>query len=113
MSWGWRRRTRCSFGVASWVLSTFDSVNDDSAPARSGPRERSRGILRHPPFAYFWSATTIRAFGGAIAGVAFQVLIVTVVNATPLQISILNALGVVPYLFLGLIIGALMDRWSR
>lgn len=113
MSWGWRRRTRCSFGVASWVLSTFDSVNDDRASARSGPRERSRGILRHPPFAYFWSATTIRAFGGAIAGVAFQVLIVTVVNATPLQISILNALGVVPYLFLGLIIGALMDRWSR
>lgn len=83
------------------------------ASVGSGPPERSRGILRHPPFAYFWSATTIRAFGGAIAGVASQVLIVTVVNATPLQISVLNALGVVPYLFLGLIVGALMDRWSR
>ncbi|WP_229661665.1 MFS transporter [Microbacterium lacticum] len=88
-------------------------MNDERASVRSGPPERSRGILRHPPFAYFWSATTIRAFGGAIAGVAFQVLIVTVVNATPLQISVLNALGVVPYLFLGLIVGALMDRWSR
>lgn len=30
-----------------------------------------------------------------------------------MQISILNALGVVPYLFFGLIIGALMDRWRR
>lgn len=40
-------------------------------------------------------------------------LIVTVVNATPLQISVLSALGVVPYLFLGLIVGALMDRWRR
>ena len=57
---GWRRRTRCSFGVASWVLSTLDSVNDERASVRSGPPERSRGILRHPPFAYFWSATTIR-----------------------------------------------------
>ena len=37
----------------------------------------------------------------------------TVVNATPMQISILSALGVVPYLFLGLIVGALMDRWRR
>ncbi|MDF1488423.1 MFS transporter [Tessaracoccus caeni] len=73
----------------------------------------SRDVLRHPAFAYFWSATTIRAFGGAIAGVGFQVLIVTVVNATPMQISILSALGVVPYLFLGLIVGALMDRWRR
>jgi MFS family permease len=45
--------------------------------------------------------------------VAFQVLIVTVLNATPLEISILSALGVVPYLFFGLIVGALMDRWRR
>jgi MFS family permease len=77
--------------------------------AVSPPRE----ILRHPVFAYFWSATTIRAFGGAIAGVAFQVVIVNVLDATPVQISILSSLGVVPYLFLGLIIGALMDRWRR
>ena len=74
---------------------------------------RSREVLLLPAFALFWSATTIRAFGSAIAGVAFQVLIVTVVNATPLEISILSALGVVPYLFFGLIIGALMDRWRR
>lgn len=70
-------------------------------------------ILREPAFAFFWSATTIRAFGGAVAGVAFQVLIVTVLNANPTEISILAALSVVPYLFLGLIIGALMDRWRR
>lgn len=70
-------------------------------------------MLRFRPFALFWSATTIRAFGSAIAGVAFQVLIVTVVNATPIEISILSALGVLPYLFLGLIVGALMDRWRR
>lgn len=74
-----------------------------------GPAE----VLRTPAFALFWSATTLRAFGTAIAGVAFQVLIVTVIQATPMQISILSALGVVPYLFLGLIIGALMDRWRR
>lgn len=82
-------------------------------PDASGADDRPREVLRIPAFAFFWSATTLRAFGGAIAGVAFQVLIVTVINATPVQISVLSALGVVPYLFLGLIIGALMDRWRR
>jgi MFS family permease len=80
------------------------------------PDEKVRGrreVLRQPAFALFWSAATLRAFGGSIAGVAFQVLIVSIIDATPLQISVLSALSVVPYLFLGLIIGALMDRWRR
>lgn len=94
-------------------LSTLGGVNDAEPPGSRVPAVQSRDVLRQPAFAYFWSAATIRAFGGAIAGVAFQVLIVTVVGATPMQISILSALGVVPYLFFGLIIGALMDRWRR
>ncbi|WP_020098349.1 MFS transporter [Microbacterium sp. 11MF] len=79
-------------------------------PPDSGRRPE---VLRIPAFRLFWTATTIRGFGSAIANVAFQVLIVTVVAATPAQIGILNALGVAPYLFLGFIIGALMDRWNR
>ncbi|WP_150956826.1 MFS transporter [Microbacterium testaceum] len=85
----------------------------DATPGRPGPAERPAEVLRVPAFALFWSATTLRAFGGAVAGVAFQVLVVSVVQATPLQVSVLSALGVVPYLFLGLIIGAFMDRWRR
>lgn len=84
---------------------------DGSDDDRVTPRRRE--ILTHPAFAYFWSATTLRSFGGAIAGIAFQFLIVTVLNATLIQISVLSALGVVPYLFLGLLVGALMDRWRR
>ncbi|MDT3329357.1 MFS transporter [Microbacterium sp. KSW-18] len=80
-------------------------------PGSSG--EGRTEVLRIPAFRLFWTATTIRGFGSAIANVAFQVLIVTVVAATPAQIGILNALGVAPYLFLGFIIGALMDRWNR
>ncbi|MEV5040738.1 MFS transporter [Microbacterium sp. LMI1x-1-1.1] len=80
-------------------------------PGSSG--EGRTEVLRIAAFRLFWTATTIRAFGSAIANVAFQVLIVTVVAATPAQIGILNALGVAPYLFLGFIIGALMDRWNR
>lgn len=70
-------------------------------------------MLRIPAFALFWSATTIRSFGGAISGVAVQVLVVSVLNATPVEIGVLSAVAVLPYLFLGLIVGALMDRWRR
>lgn len=78
-------------------------------PRAVGPGE----VLRKPDFAFFWSASTIRAFGGTVAGVASQVLVVTIIHATPMQISVLNALRVAPYLVLGLVIGALMDRWRR
>lgn len=86
--------------------------HDALATQPSGGR-RNAEVLRIKGFRLFWTATTIRAFGSAVAGVAFQVLIVTVVVATPLQIGIMSALSVAPYLFLGLIIGALMDRWNR
>jgi MFS family permease len=90
-----------------------EAADPDSGGIRPAPVVRPREVLRIPAFAMFWSATTIRAFGASVAGVAFQVLVVTVLDATPVQISIISALGVVPYLFLGLVIGALMDRWRR
>ncbi len=37
----------------------------------------------------------------------------TVLNATPVQLSVLSALSVAPYLVLGFLVGALMDRWRR
>lgn len=88
-------------------------MRDEAHHPEPGERDRASEVLRIPAFRLFWSAVTIRAFGGSIAGVAFQVLIVTVLAATPFQIGVLSALGVVPYLFLGLIVGALMDRWKR
>ena len=87
-------------------------MDDDADPAHA-VGTRAPEILRRPAFALFWSASTVRAFGSAISGVAFNVLIVSVLHASAVQISILSALSVVPYLFLGLIVGALMDRWRR
>ncbi|MGV2983617.1 MFS transporter [Microbacterium sp. AGC85] len=74
---------------------------------------RAREVLLIRAFALFWSATTMRALGGTIAGVAFQVLIVSAIGASAFEIGVLSSLSVVPYLFLGLIVGALMDRWRR
>ncbi|QNE34322.1 MFS transporter [Leifsonia shinshuensis] len=87
-------------------------MDDDADPAPAVVA-RPREVLRQKAFALFWSASTVRAFGSAISGVAFNVLIVSVLHASAVQISVLSALSVVPYLFLGLIVGALMDRRRR
>lgn len=88
-------------------------MDDEAVPAEASAADRPHEVLRRPAFTFFWSAVTIRAFGSSISGVAVQILIVTVLQATPAEISVLSALSVVPYVFLGLIVGALMDRWSR
>lgn len=75
--------------------------------------DRPVEVLRIPAFALFWSSSTLGAFTGAVTALAFQVLIVKTLNASPLEIGLLNAANVVPYLLFGLIVGALMDRWRR
>ncbi|WP_435748584.1 MFS transporter [Microbacterium sp. PMB16] len=75
--------------------------------------DRPGEVLRLPAFALYWSSSTLGAFTGAVSVLAFQVLIVKTLNATPLEIGLLNAANVVPYLLFGLIVGALMDRWRR
>ena len=78
--------------------------NDNPSPAE---------VLRVPGFALFWSSSTLSAFTAAITAVALQVLIVTTLDASAFQIGLLNAVQVVPYVFLGLLVGAWMDRWRR
>lgn len=88
-------------------------MGEGAASGGSARPPVSSEVLRIRAFAFFWSAATLRSFGGSMSGVAVQVLVVSVLVATPIQISVLSALGVLPYLFLGLIVGALMDRWRR
>ncbi|WP_136053646.1 MFS transporter [Microbacterium sp. K24] len=75
--------------------------------------DRPGEVLRLPAFALFWSSSTLGAFTGAVSAVAFQVLIVTTLDASAFEIGLLNAANVVPYLLFGLVVGALMDRWRR
>lgn len=75
--------------------------------------DRPMEVLRVPAFALFWSSSTLGAFTGSVTAVAFQVLIVSTLGASPFEIGLLNAANVVPYLLFGLIVGALMHRWRR
>ena len=52
-------------------------VSDEAFPAETSAADRPRDVFRLPASAFLWSATTIRAFGSSLSGVAIQVLIVT------------------------------------
>lgn len=69
--------------------------------------------MRLPAFVRYWTASTTGSFGTAASTVAIQVLIVQVLVATPAEVGIVNAARVLPYAFLGLFAGVLVDRVRR
>lgn len=66
-----------------------------------------------PAFVRYWTASTTGSFGTAVSTVAIQVLVVQVLVATPAEVGFVNAARVLPYAFLGLFAGVLVDRVRR
>lgn len=67
----------------------------------------------HPGFTRFWAAETISEFGTYITTLALQVLVVLTLSGTAADVGLLNAARWLPYLLLGLVVGALVDRRRR
>lgn len=68
-----------------------------------------------PPagFRRFWLGETVSSFGGYITLLALQTLVVLNLHGTAQDVGWLNAARWLPYLVLGLIVGALIDRRRR
>ncbi|MFE7224534.1 MFS transporter [Nocardioides sp. NPDC057577] len=69
--------------------------------------------MRYPAFVRYWTASTTGSFGTAVSTVAIQVLVVQVLVATPAEVGVVNAARVLPYAFLGVFAGVLVDRVRR
>lgn len=69
--------------------------------------------MRIRAFVRYWTASTTGSFGTAVSTVAVQVLVVQVLVATPAEVGVVNAARVLPYAFLGLFVGVLVDRVRR
>jgi MFS family permease len=66
-----------------------------------------------PGFRSYWAAATVSSFGTAVSAVAVPVLVVTVLDATPFEVGLVNAAQFLPYALFGLIVGAYVDRFPR
>ncbi len=76
-------------------------------------RFRPGGLWRHHNFLKLWSSHTVSQFGYQISFLAVPLLAVLVLDATPLQMGVLIAVGGLPTLFIGLLAGAWVDRRRR
>jgi MFS family permease len=73
----------------------------------------SRSLFMHFDFLKFWSAETFSVFGVSFSGLAIPWLAATTLKADPLEMGILQALGTLPFLLFGLLIGVYADRSCR
>ncbi len=69
-------------------------------------------LWRNRDFMLLWSGQVISGLGSEISGIVFPLLILALTNS-PAAAGFAGALGSVPYLFLSLPAGALIDRWDR
>ncbi|HWH99329.1 MAG TPA: MFS transporter, partial [Propionibacteriaceae bacterium] len=74
--------------------------------------EISRGGLA-PGFSRFWWGEAVSGFGSAVTALALQTLVVVTLQGNAVQVGWLNSARWLPYLVLGLVIGALVDRVRR
>ena len=79
----------------------------------SSGQERRPDVFRHPDFARFWVAGTVPGFGSYVTTLALQVLVVLTLHGSAGDVGLLNASRWLPYLLLGLAVGALVDRRRR
>lgn len=66
-----------------------------------------------PGFRRFWWGEAVSGFGSAVTVLALQTLVVVDLGGTAVQVGWLSAATWLPYLVLGLVVGALVDRARR
>ncbi|MGZ3674978.1 MAG: MFS transporter [Ktedonobacterales bacterium] len=69
-------------------------------------------LWRNRDYLLLWSGQAVSLIGTQVSQLAFPLLILALTHA-PVQAGIAGALRALPYLFLRLPVGALVDRWNR
>ncbi|MGJ4845194.1 MFS transporter [Leifsonia sp. Le1] len=77
----------------------------------SGPGRRD--VFRIRGFFAYWASYTVSGFGTYVTTLALQVLVLVSLHGTAADIGLLNAARWLPYLVLGVVVGALVDRRRR
>ena len=74
---------------------------------------RPRSLLFHRDFARLWFSQTTSLLGLQFGTLAMPLVAVLWLHATPSQVAVLTGLGMTPWLVLGGLAGAWVDRWRR
>jgi MFS family permease len=72
-----------------------------------------RSLWRHPDFMKLWVADSVSQLGSQVTVLALPIVAITVLRATTLQVGLLSAAEMAPFLLVGLPAGAVVDRLRR
>ena len=76
----------------------------------AAPRRR---LINDPGFVRLWAAETISHLGSNFSALAMPIVAIQLLNAGPMEIAIINLADTLPFLVIGLLVGALIDRLPR
>jgi MFS family permease len=68
---------------------------------------------RSPEFRRFWWGEAVSGMGSGISNLALQTIVLVTLGGSAVQVGWLNSARLLPYLLLGLVVGALVDRVRR
>ena len=78
----------------------------------SSPLPRRR-LVSDPGFLRLWAAETISHLGSNFTNLAMPIVAIQLLNAGPLDVAAISLADTLPFLVLGLLVGALVDRLPR
>lgn len=61
----------------------------------------------------YWTATSLASLALAMTTLGLDVLVISSLGASEVEVGVVRAAQFVPYLVVGLLVGALVDRWRR
>lgn len=95
-------------------MSTPPTTHEPEAPERGlPPDDAGRSLWRDPDFRRFWIGRGISSIGDEISALALPLIAVLILDATATQMGVINALGYLPFLLVGLQAGVWVDRMRR
>jgi Na+/melibiose symporter-like transporter len=74
---------------------------------------RFTGLWRHHDFLKLWAGQTISLFGTLVGNLSLTFVAIIFLDATPIQVALLNAAKLAPGLVVGLFAGVWVDRLRR
>lgn len=67
----------------------------------------------NPSYRWLWSAAAVSNYGSMLHAIALPFVAITVLDASPAEIALLSAAGLLPGFALGLVASTWIDRWPR
>jgi MFS family permease len=77
------------------------------------PRPFGGLLRRHRDFRLLWVGATVGKLGDSITGIAMPLVAVSTLNASTFEVGLLEAVGWLAWVLIGLPVGVWVDRWHR